>query len=78
MFLGDNHSLFVQRVRKLDRTEAKRAKCGSVDSTPLLAEKFRHDSRSARKGRWSLAHPIAAYQVKENVRMIGLTLTLNG
>jgi hypothetical protein len=77
IYPGDNHSLFGQRVRKPeivnrkpepgnrkpDRMEPKRAKCGSVDSTPLLTDKFKHNNRSARKGRWSLAYPIAAYQV---------------
>jgi len=50
-------------MRKLDKSETRRQKSGSVDSTPILAAKFKHGNRSGRKGRWSLAAPVANQQV---------------
>ena len=64
MLSGDIYNnMYVQKFRKLDKSDTRRQKSGSVDSTPILAAKFKHTNRSARKGRWSVATPAAAQQV---------------
>ncbi len=56
-----NFNLTNHRLRKPEKgNEHRRLKTGSVDSTPLVSEKFKHAVRSGRKGRWSVANPAAA------------------
>ena len=64
---ADPHNLNFanHRFRKPEKgSEHRRLKSGSVDSTPLLSEKFKHAVRSGRKGRWSVANPAAANIVR--------------